>query len=401
MSRIAIAPVLASFALCLSAGAEPPDPMDLLAKADAATKAVKKVSYRAEIATSGRRAEGFPKVRGKVVAKPARKRGLIGRLFRNGPALPRLSIEAEVTPRGSDEPRRVRVATDERRVTRIDDTDKTYTQAKMPDATRLLGAAYSLYLLEFLHEAPFSDELNGKSATYEGTRKIGGVDCDVVHVVYNVLGSQESRWYFGRDDHLPRRVDRIGAGRRGDFSIIITELDPDPDFDDDVFSPERPAGYKKTEIEKPRRDPPRALLVAGTTAPDWSLQTPQGRTVSLKDLRGRIVVLDFWATWCGLCKMAMPGVQKIHERFEDKPVEVFGMNTWERGGDPAAYMKKKDYTYGLLLKADDVAKAYHVSGIPTFYVIGPDGKILLADVGAGHEKAIVKTIEESLPDTEL
>ncbi len=401
MSKIAIAPVLASLVLCLPAGAAPPDPMEILAKADAATKAVKKVSYRAEIATSGRRAERFPKVHGKLVATPARKRGLIGRLFGSGPALPRLSIEAEVTPPGSDETRRVRVATDGRRVIRIDDTDKTYTRAKMPDARPLLGMAYSLYMIEFLHDAPFSDELNGKSVIYEGTRKIGGVDCDVVHVVYNVLGSQESRWYFGRDDQLPRRVDRIGARGRGDFSIIITELDPAPDFDDDTFVPECPVGYKKTKIDNRRREPPRALLATGTAAPDWSLKTPEGRTVSLKDLRGRIVVLDFWATWCGPCKMAMPGIQKIHERFKDKSVKVLGMNTWERGGDPAAYMKKKDYTYGLLLKADDVAKAYHVSGIPTFYVIGPDGKILLSEVGAGHEKTIVKTIEKALPDTEL
>jgi hypothetical protein len=94
----------------------------------------------------------------------------------------------------------------------------------------------------------------------------------------------------------------------------------------------------------------------------------------------------------------MPKVQALHERFKDKGVVVFGVNTWEEEGDPVAFMKGKDLTYGLLLKGDEVAAAYKVTGIPTFYVIGKDGKILHTAVGIapGEDERIAEVIEGHL-----
>lgn len=110
----------------------------------------------------------------------------------------------------------------------------------------------------------------------------------------------------------------------------------------------------------------------------------QAADFDLDDYKGKVVVMDFWATWCGPCKAAMPGIQKIHERFAGRPVEVLGMNCWE-SGDPVGYMKSQGYTYGLVLKADDLAAQYKVRGIPTFVVIGMDGQPILQAVGASRE----------------
>ncbi len=63
------------------------------------------------------------------------------------------------------------------------------------------------------------------------------------------------------------------------------------------------------------------------------MKDPAGKSVSLKSLRGKIVLLDFWATWCGPCRMAMPGLQKLHDRYKDKPVAIYGVNCRERRPD--------------------------------------------------------------------
>lgn len=148
--------------------------------------------------------------------------------------------------------------------------------------------------------------------------------------------------------------------------------------------------------------PASGLLAVGADAPDWNLQDPAGNVVSLRNLKGGVVVLDFWATWCGPCIKAMPTVQKIHEAFKDnKNVHVFGVNVWENADAPK-FMKDKKFTYGLLMRGDDVAKAYGVKGIPAFFVIGPDGKVLFSETGFNvseanaFEKKITGLIEKAL-----
>jgi thiol-disulfide isomerase/thioredoxin len=140
----------------------------------------------------------------------------------------------------------------------------------------------------------------------------------------------------------------------------------------------------------------------GSEAPGWTLRSADGQEVSLGKLRGKVVLLDFWATWCGPCRQAMPALQRLHERYKDKPVAIFAVNCWERSPqvDPAGFLKQSGYTYPVLLNANDVAQAYKVTGIPTFYLIGTDGKILLASSGvsADAERQIEALIEQALGD---
>jgi peroxiredoxin len=113
----------------------------------------------------------------------------------------------------------------------------------------------------------------------------------------------------------------------------------------------------------------------GQRAPEWRLHDPSGREHALSDYRGNVVVMDFWATWCGPCRQAMPGMQKLHDQLASRNVKVFGITTGERS-DPAAFMKSKNFTYGLLLNGDKVALQYGVRGIPAFFVVGVDGRVI-------------------------
>lgn len=136
----------------------------------------------------------------------------------------------------------------------------------------------------------------------------------------------------------------------------------------------------------------------GNRAPDWTFNDENGVPHSLSDYIGQVVVLDFWATWCGPCRMVMPDLEKVHKKYNSRGVVVIGMDGAERGGDPVKFMRDNGYTYKLLLKTDPAMMKYATSGIPQMYVIGVDGAILYKHTGyvPGMAEELGKVIEPHL-----
>jgi thiol-disulfide isomerase/thioredoxin len=243
-------------------------------------------------------------------------------------------------------------------------------------------------------------------AVLEGQVDVGMTTCDVVWMPGATDDAPGGvRVAIGVADRLPRRIERLQAPAKESekpASGRVLELEDLKVNEASVagyYSPSVPTGYrvKAAESNKPKRKAAPepevgGLLAEGTVAPEWSLKDPEGKVHSLSGLKGKVVLLDFWATWCGPCKAAMPSVQKLHEKFKGK-VEVFGVNFAE-SGNPAEYMEKKGFTYTLLLKAEQVAQDYKVTGIPCFYLIGADGKVLYAS--AGFSPMAEKTLEEKI-----
>ena len=136
------------------------------------------------------------------------------------------------------------------------------------------------------------------------------------------------------------------------------------------------------------------LLAVGDPAPDWTLKDAEGVSHSLSEYRGSVVVLDFWASWCGPCAKVMPRMEKLHQKYMDQRVVVFGVNSWETG-DAVATMNKKGCTYKLLLKGEEIAPEYGVTSLPVVCVIGVDGRVIYCRAGAEH-KNLADVIEKHL-----
>ncbi len=369
----------------------------ILTPAETATTDLTSCRYEAEFHATGSLAADKPVLQGKVHAKKPGK-GILRTLFGDN-GIPPMRIKGNGKLPNDAKPSPFEVATNGKSITLIDETEKTYYVTTISEGMNQLNIAMNLLMREYLHPTPFSDEINAKSAKLEGEKAIGGVDCYVVFVHY-YQNDQKARWYFGKKDYLPRCVERILSGDESEDKTVLTvsNLEVDPKLSDDTFTP-KPEGYKLQELSEPS-DP--SLLSVGTRAPNWRLKTPDGATVSLRSLRGNVVIMDFWATWCGPCKMAMPGVQKLHEKFKDKPVRVFGVDCMERNKDaaPEKYMKEKKYTYGLLLDGTEVAQKYQVAGIPTFYIIGQNGKVAYATSGfdPDNEEKFAKIVNKLRKD---
>jgi len=160
-----------------------------------------------------------------------------------------------------------------------------------------------------------------------------------------------------------------------------------------TFSPGKRTRVKAIEDLEPEMEeappteaPTRQFPKAGDDAPDFSLTTPSGEVVKLSDLNGSVVVIDFWATWCGWCIKGMPLLQNFYNwsLAQDDSIKVFAVNSWERKFSVeerpqkiAEYWTGKGWTIPILLDLDgSYIKQYGFGGIPATVIIGPDGKIV-------------------------
>ncbi|RLD15450.1 MAG: thiol-disulfide oxidoreductase [Caldiserica bacterium] len=114
-------------------------------------------------------------------------------------------------------------------------------------------------------------------------------------------------------------------------------------------------------------------------APDFTLSTLDGGVISLSELRGKVVLLDFWATWCGPCRRSTPIIVSIYNEYHKRGFVALGINL-DRENDMdkvAQYVNENNMDYPILINAFSVAEVYKVTGIPRFVLIDKQGRIVI------------------------
>jgi len=135
-------------------------------------------------------------------------------------------------------------------------------------------------------------------------------------------------------------------------------------------------------------------------APDFTLPGPDGRKISLKDFRGKVVFLNFWATWCESCRDEMPSMERLYREFGRKDFEIVAVNVKDKRPAALAFVKDLKLSYPILMDPDgEVGLLYGAFGLPVTYLIDRKGTLLArlwgpADWSSPAAKNLIKSLVE-------
>jgi cytochrome c biogenesis protein CcmG/thiol:disulfide interchange protein DsbE len=211
-----------------------------------------------------------------------------------------------------------------------------------------------------------------------GSEDVQNVGCSVVRITMD-HGVTQQIW-IDNSTHLVRKDILDEARSKDEIVFTVARLGEAATPETFVYDPA--ATNAKNRLQLAHAAPE---TLVGKPAPDFSLRDLDGRTVDLKALRGKPVLLDFWATWCAYCREALPSVELLHRALKDK-LAVFGIDD-EEPELAREYLLKYGYTLPTLVdRKDQAVNLFHLNGWPTTVLIDQEGKIAFYDEGFESEK---------------
>lgn len=259
-----------------------------------------------------------------------------------------------------------------------------------------LGAATPGALLgDLAGQESFQNVTEGITASrWVGSESVDGAPCQ--RVSFTRADGEWDLWIQEGDKPLLRRALLRLASEGGEVPMLgplsslgesrVTmqsdysdwQLNPALAADRFAFTP--PPGSQRMDLGPSDHGPE----ASGAPAPPTTLQVLDGGAVDLASLRGKVVMLDFWATWCGPCRTSLPSVARVAQEFPG--VEFFAVNLGEDAATARAFLKETGLDVRVALDPSNaIGLAYGVEAIPTTVLIGPDGTIQALHVGAGGD----------------
>jgi thiol-disulfide isomerase/thioredoxin len=187
---------------------------------------------------------------------------------------------------------------------------------------------------------------------------------------------------------LPLLSMQLEAGQKDKVKAMIARVEKDFADDENIGQIKKALAQIEAQLDKPS---------VGETM-DLKFKSSDGRDVDLAALKDKVVLVDFWATWCGPCVAELPNVKKAYEKFHDKGFEIVGISLDDDKGKLEKFTKKENMPWPQSCSGDGwddaLAKKYGIKSIPAMFLIGKDGKI--ASVNTRGPGALEKKLEELL-----
>jgi peroxiredoxin len=143
---------------------------------------------------------------------------------------------------------------------------------------------------------------------------------------------------------------------------------------------------------------PSTILASDLTskkAPNFSLKTSDGKTIDLSKLKGKVVVVNFWATWCGPCRAEIPAFMEVYEKYKASGLEMIGISL-DQGGwsEVTPFLNKYKISYPVVLGNDKIARQYGgIEAIPTTFVIDKNGVVVVQHIGGLRKEDLENKIK--------
>jgi thiol-disulfide isomerase/thioredoxin len=213
------------------------------------------------------------------------------------------------------------------------------------------------------------------------------------------------------ETHLVRRVtidlkrglqkDAAGQVNTAMLTCDYTESKPNAQIEVSQFAWSPPEGATDIAAMQAGGDEP-AMDLVGKAAPDFVLKDIDGKDVAMSSLKGSVVLLDFWATWCGPCVQSLPKIAEIGREQGPKGVKVYAVNLREGEAEVKQFLSRNDLTglTVLLDKDGSTGEKYKADAIPQTVVVGKDGVVKKVIIGAGpaSEQALRAAIQSALSE---
>lgn len=264
---------------------------------------------------------------------------------------------------------------------------------------------------ELVKEDPFKQYID--SASYQGIEERDGVRLHHVRMTHPEF--DWDMWVQAEGDPIIRRIEpdmskmlqeakAQGVEAKLSVGVHFREWSLG-DVADDRFAFTPPPGVEQTDSFEPEPPEPEAKKLLGKPAPDFTLGLLGGGELSIaKKAPNDIYILDFWATWCGPCRKAMPIMEKVAKEYQSKGVKLFAVNLRETDDEIRAFLKKENLNVTVALdKSGQVAQLYKADAIPQTVIIGKDGTVQVVHVGIGPtlEQDLRKELDALLAGKQL